>query len=207
MKLKHIRVKKYKLMRLYLAKYEAYKQKGSTSVISDSVLDRLEIGLKKVLFIIYQYHIYNRRILFIGLPHSTDKKFLDVLSKSNHIFVPRFGWKRGLLGNKDSLSKKSLNFSSLKKFFNIKDNPHLIVIFNEEKLSNIIPECQKLYIPVIYFGSVNEELEGLTYLVEGSFVNRKIKNFFQFLIYSILKKQKLGQDLSKSIRKKLNNGK
>jgi hypothetical protein len=106
MKLKHIRVKKYKLMRLYLAKYEAYKQKGSTSFISDSVLDRLEIGLKKVLFIIYQYHIYNRRILFIGLPHSTDKKFLDVLSKSNHIFVPRFGWKRGLLGNRDSLSKK-----------------------------------------------------------------------------------------------------
>merc|ERR1712037_838543 len=162
MKLKHIRVKKYKLMRLYLAKYEAYKQKGSTSVISDSVLDRLEIGLKKVLFIIYQYHIYNRRILFIGLPHSTDKKFL-----------------------------------------NIKDNPHLIIIFNEEKLSNIIPECQKLYIPVIYFGSVNEELEGLTYLVEGNFVNRKIKNFFQFLIYSILKKQKLGKDLSKSIRKKV----
>merc|ERR1712037_532151 len=130
------------------------------SAILDSSLDRLEMGLKKALFIIYQYHIYNKRILFIGMPHSTDKKFL-----------------------------------------NIKDNPHLVIIFNEEKLSNIIPECKKLYIPVIYFGSLTQELEGLTYLVEGNFVNRKIKNFFQFLMYSILKKPKLDKGLSKSTRK------
>ena len=203
MKLKHIRVKKYKLMRLYLAKYEAYKKKGLTSVISDTVLDRLEIGLKKVLFIIYQYHVYNKRILFIGMPHSTDKNFLDVLFKSRHIFVPRSVWKRGLLGNKESLSKKSLNFSYLKNFLNMKDNPHLIIIFNEEKLFNIVPECQKLYIPVIYFGSLKKGLDGLTYLVEGNFVNRKIKIFFQFLIYSILKKQKLETVLSKTGRKKV----
>jgi len=201
MKLKHIRVKKYKLMRLYLAKYEVYKKKGVASAILDSSLDRLEMGLKKALFIIYQYHIYNKRILFIGMPHSTDKKFLDVLFKSYHIFVPRSVWQRGLLGNKEFLSKKSLNFSYLKDFLNIKDNPHLVIIFNEEKLSNIIPECKKLYIPVIYFGSLTQELEGLTYLVEGNFVNRKIKNFFQFLIYSILKKPKLDKGLSKSIRK------
>jgi hypothetical protein len=203
MKLKHIRVKKYKLMRLYLAKYEVYKKKGLTSVISDTILDRLEIGFKKVLFIIYQYHVYNKRILFIGMPQSTDKKFLDVLFKSKHTFVPRFVWKRGLLGNKDSLSKKSLNFSYFKDFLSMKENPHLIVLFNEEKLSNIVPECQKLYIPVIYFGNLKEGLDGLTYLVEGNFVNRKIKNFFQFLIYSILKKPKLELVRSKNIRKKV----
>jgi hypothetical protein len=120
MKLKNIRIKKYKLIRLYLAKYEAYKKNGLTSVISDAVLDRLEMGLKKVLFIIYQYHVSNKRILFIGMPHSTDKKFLDVLLKSRHIFVPRFVWKQGLLGNKKSLSKKSLNFSCFKKIFRSK---------------------------------------------------------------------------------------
>jgi ribosomal protein S2 len=203
MKLKSIRVKKYKLMRLYLAKYEVYKKKGLTSVISDIVLDRLEIGLKKVLFIIYQYHVYNKRILFIGMPQSTDKKFLDVLLKSHHTFVPRFVWKRGLLGNKESLYKKSLNFSYFKNFLNMKNNPHLIIIFNEEKLSNIVLECQKLYIPVIYFGSLKKRVDGLTYLVEGNFVNRKIKNFFQFLIYSILKKQKLELGLLKNTRKKV----
>ena len=202
MKLKYIRIKKYKLMRLYLAKYQAYNKKGLTSAISDVVLDRLEVGLKKVLFIIYQYHIYNKRILFLGMPHSTDRRFLDVLLKSNHIFIPRFVWKQGFLGNKKFISKNSSNFSYLKSFSNIEDNPHLIVIFNEEKLSSIIPECEKLYIPVIYFGSLKKKLDGLTYLVEGNFVNRKVKNFLQFLIYSILKKQKLDMVSLKDYNKK-----
>jgi hypothetical protein len=74
----------------------------------------------------------------------------------------------------------------------------LIIIFNEEKLSSIVPECQKLYIPVIYFGMLKEHLYGLTYLVEGNFLNRKTKIFFQFLIYSILKRQKLEVGLPKN---------
>lgn len=194
MKLKNIRIKKYKLMRLYLAKYEVYKKNKFSLLISDVILDRLEISFKKVLFVIYQYHIYNKRILFIGLPISTDKSFLNVLLKSNHIFVPRFAWKRGFLVNKDFISKKSLNFSYFKKFKDIKENPHLVVIFNEEKLHNIVPECQRLHIPTIYFGSLPTCLDGLTYVVEGNFVNRKIKNFFLFLIYSILKQTKINEN-------------
>lgn len=189
MKLKSIRVKKYKLMRLYLAKYEAYK-KSKTLIGSDIILDRLEVSFKKALFLIYQYHIYNKQILFIGVPNSTNKKFLYVLCKSNHIFLPRFVWKRGLLGNKESMSKKVLNFVSFKRSFTLLENPHLIVIFNEEKLYNIVPECRRLCIPILYFGSYNKKLEGVTYIVEGNFVSRKMKSFFQFLIYSILKKNK-----------------
>jgi len=190
MKLNNIRIKKYKLIRFYLVKYEAYTKNKLVTNMSDSVMDRLEIGLKKVLLLIDQYHRYNKKILFIGFPYSSDTKVLQVLIRSNHIFVPRSVWKSGLIGNKGSLYTKSLNFSYFKKFLEIKGNPHLVVLFNEEKVHKIVPECAKLSIPVIYLGPLVKGVEQVSYLVEGRFVNRKIKNFFQFLIYSILKKAK-----------------
>jgi len=191
MKLKNIQIKKYKLMRLYLAKYEVYKKDIKMSIVSDSILDRLEVNLKKVLFLIHQYHIFNKKILFIGLPYSNDKKIVSVLLASEHIFVPRSIWYSGLIGNKKSISVKSKNFSYFKKFLEISDNPSLVVLFNEVKLDTIVPECRRLSIPIVYFGRVTKGLEGVSYVVEGNFVNRKIKNFVQFLIYSILKKSKI----------------
>jgi hypothetical protein len=190
MKLKNIKIKKYKLIRFYLVKYEAYTKNKLVTSMSGSVMDRLEIGLKKVLLLIDQYHRYNKKILFIGFPYSSNTKILQVLIRSNHIFVPRSVWKSGLIGNKGSLSTKSLNSSYFKKFLEIKGNPHLVVLFNEEKVHKIVPECSKLSIPVIYLGPLVKGVEHVSYLVEGRFVNRKRKNFFQFLIYSILKKSK-----------------
>jgi len=116
MKLKKIRIKKYKLMRMYLTKYEAYIKDNSFMFVSDNVLDRLEISFKKALFIIYQYHIYDKRILFIGLPYSRERKILRVFLNSNHIFIPRSVWQQGLIGNKDSvsqISKKKYIFSKI----------------------------------------------------------------------------------------------
>ena len=190
MKLKNIRIKKYKLLRLYLAKYEVYKINKLVLDNYEHILDRLELSLKKVLLIIYNYHILNKKILFVGFPYSTEKKMLEVLLKSNHIFLPRSVWENGLLGNKDFISKKSRNSTYLKKFLEFKDNPQLIVIFTEEKLSNLVSEARKLSIPIIYFGSLTQELDGISYSVEGNFFKKKIKNFFQFLIYSILKRSK-----------------
>jgi len=190
MKLKNVQIKKYKLMRLYLAKYEVYKKDAKMSVVSDSELDRLELNFKKVLFLIHQYHIFNKKILFIGFPYSNDKKIINILLASKHLFVPRSIWHSGLLGNKKSISVKSKAFSYFKKFLEVTDNPSLVVLFNGVKLNTIVPECRRLSIPIVYFGRSTEGLEGVSYFVEGNFVNRKIKNFLQFLIYSILKKSK-----------------
>jgi ribosomal protein S2 len=188
MKLKHIKIKKYKMMRLYLSKYEAYKTSKIAFGSIDTILDRLEIGLKRALFVIYQYHIFNKTILFIGLPQSMDKRFVQVLLKSKHIFVPSYAWEKGSMGNKMSISKQSRNFSYFKKFLEMKNNPQLIVLLNEGRLQNIVPECQKLCIPIVYIGSHTEEIDSNSYIVEGNFITRKMKNFFHFLIYSILKK-------------------
>lgn len=187
MKLKKIKIKKYKLMRMYLTKYEAYIKDSSFMFVSDTVLDRLEIGFKKALFIIYQYHIYSKRILFIGLPYSRDKKILRVFLNSNHIFIPRSVWQQGLIGNKNSVLQKFKKKIYFQKFLEVKENPHLVVIFNEDNLSNMVSEILKLSIPIVYFGNSIKGFEGISYFIKGNFVKKKMKNFFHFLIYSILK--------------------
>jgi len=190
MKLKKIRIKKYKLMRMYLTKYEAYIKDSSFMFVSDNVLDRLEISFKKALFIIYQYHIYDKRILFIGLPYSRERKILRVFLNSNHIFIPRSVWQQGLIGNKDSVSQISKKNIYFQKLLEVKENPHLVVIFNEANLSNMVSEILKLSIPIVYFGNSIKGFEGISYFIKGNFVKKKMKNFFQFLIYSVLKQSK-----------------
>jgi len=190
MKLKKIRIKKYKLMRLYLIKYEAYIKDSSFMFVSDSILDRLEIGFKKALFIIYQYHVFNKKILFIGLPYSRNQKILRVFLNSNHIFMPRSVWQPGFISNKDLGSKNSKKKGDFQKKLELKENPSLVVIFNEDQLSNIVSEILKLSIPIIYFGNSIKGFEGISYFIKGNFVKKKMKNFFQFLMYSILKQAK-----------------
>jgi hypothetical protein len=187
MKLKSIKIKKYKLIRLYLTKYEVYKVGTDLLESVDVILDRIEIGLKKVLFVIHQYHFFNKTILFVGLPESKDEKLLRTFLTSRHIFIPSFTWERGLLGNKSSVSKKAETSIYFRRLFEVKNNPHLIVLFNESKLDNILSECEKLSIPVIYLGNPLSNQKGISYTIEGNFKKNKMKIFFQFLIYSIIK--------------------
>jgi len=188
-KLKNIRIKKYKLLRFYLAKYEVYKKDSSSFRISDQVLDRLEVSFKKVLFIIYQYHYWNKKILFVGLPYSTDQKFINLLSDSNHTFIPKSVWFKGILGNSGSMSKNFKNILYYKNFLEMERKPDLIVLFNEENLESLVSEVSKLNIPVIYFGRAVKGVEKVTYFVEGRFFTKKMKDFYQFLIYSIIKQK------------------
>jgi ribosomal protein S2 len=51
-----------------------------------------------------------------------------------------------------SISKDFKNLLQYKNFLEMDRNPHLIVIFNEENLENLVPEVSKLNIPIIYFG-------------------------------------------------------
>jgi ribosomal protein S2 len=192
MKLNKIKIKKYKLLRFYLVKYEIYEKVVGSSdfIFPETVLDELEFSFKKVLLIIYKYHIYNKKILFVGFPYSTNKKLLSVMLKSNHIFIPRGIWVKGMLSNKSSILKKYKNYSYYKDFLQLKTNPHLIVFFNDTNSDNLLLESCKLHIPLISFGKVNKRFQDVFYEVKGRFFTRKSKNFYQFLIYSILKRPK-----------------
>jgi len=65
-----------------------------------------------------------------------------------------------------------------------------VVVFNEDNLSNVVSEILKLSIPIVYFGNSIKGFEGISYFIKGNFVKKKMKNFFQFLIYSVLKQSK-----------------
>lgn len=189
MKIKKINIKKYKLLRLYLTKYEVYK-KDFFNLSSES-LDKLELSFKKVLYIIHQYHVFNKRILFIGFPYSSNKILVTTLLKSNHLFIPKSVWFKGLIGNNKSISVKFKNLIYFKNYLKIKRNPHLIVVFNESKALDIVLEASWLNIPIIVFGDIYDQyFSNIIYLLWGNFIKKKIQSFYQFLIYSILKKKK-----------------
>jgi hypothetical protein len=63
---------------------------------------------------------------------------------------------------------------------------------------NTILESYKLNIPVITLGTNIISNSMVTYKIPGIFLKNKIKIFFQFLIYTLLKKSKLNlKDLSR----------
>ena len=71
MKLEFSSSKKYKLIEYYLLKYQIYSSgKGSNKKFINFLLEQIEMYFKQSLKIIYEYHIKQKKILFIGFPVS-----------------------------------------------------------------------------------------------------------------------------------------
>lgn len=186
MKLKNQNIKKYTLTKLYLSKYQAYKN-NLNDFVNSKTLDNLELNFKQILNLIHLYHLSNKRILFVGFPHIKKKSILKYLK---HNFLPKNLWVKGLFGNKACLlKKKTKTKNSLKNAFSTQNNPDLIVFFNPQKEDSfILKELHKLGKPLICLGTrSNFNLSYATYSVSASFLNQKLKQFCSFLIYSILK--------------------
>ena len=197
MKLKNINYLNYKLIKLEIIK---------SKIISNYLnkfqfelnLTQFEIYLKKALLIIFQYHINNKKILFIGIPKKKSNNYIKTIQKTNHIFLPESYWVRGLLTNKLTIFKslktnlKIINHSKLDKlqtFFLLKHKPNLIVLFNTNSPKPILMETTKLKIPVIIFNP-NLLLNYTTlYQIQGNYeyINKKKQNFLLLLLKSILK--------------------
>lgn len=204
MKIKRIRLKKYNIIQLYLLKYQTYKQTQNIKInFSDlTIIEQIKLYIKHAFYVIYQYHYSGKTILFVGLPNIKQKNIFKILKLSKHYFIPENMWINGLLSNKisifrhlkDTFKKRDLVMNLL----GIKKNPHLIVIFNPSKDLNTIIESYKLNIPVITLGTTGISNSMVTYKIPGTFFKNKIKFFFQFLIYSILKKSKINfKDLNR----------
>jgi len=197
MKIKKIWLKKYNLIQLYLLKYQTYKQIQNikTNSMNLTFINQIQLYIKHAFYVIHQYHFSGKTILFIGLPNIKQKNLFKILKVSKHYFISENIWINGLLSNRTSI------FSHLKstfkkqdlvmKLLSIKKNPNLIVIFNPSKELNTILESYKLNIPVITLGTDITFNSMVTYKIPGTFLKNKIKIFFQFLIYILLKKPKL----------------
>ena len=163
MKIKKIKSKKYSLLELTLKKFQLYKKNS---------INNLEIKLKQIFYIIVNYHLRKKKILFIGLPYTSSRNHF-LVKRSKHTFITT-----------NSAISYFHNPTKLK-------NISLIVFFNSKlKDTNILKELRLIKKPLIILGQhvcVNHKLIG-EYVINFNMEFKPLKQFCAFLIYSIIKK-------------------
>ena len=197
MKITTLNKHKIKLFRLRLIKTKIYKNEKNFSYL---LLKNMETRLKKILNVIYRFHIANKKILFIGTPLKLDNKIKQLLKDKKHSFIPEAVWMNGIITNpgpsfKHLLKRHAITDDKTSKFlFNLKNQTDLIVVLNESSNLNALKESSIKRIPTISLNS-NYNLSNFnlsTYKVAGSysFVKKTIRdNFFFLLLSSLLKKE------------------
>ena len=138
---------------------QIYSSKPSfdTADFSNNILEQIEAYLKQVLKIIFEYHVSQFRILFIGFPVVSEMQKMKLIHFTNHDFIPEKSWVSGIFRNRFSILTylrliQSQNFSkSLKLLLRVKTKPHLVVIFNQKMETSAISEFYKAGIPIISF--------------------------------------------------------
>ena len=96
MKLKKLKIKKNTLLKLYI--FKNYKR-ISTNYFNE-YCSNLELELKYLLKIIYEYHVESKlSILFINFGHYNKKKISKSKNVNNYIFISKNSIKNGLLSN------------------------------------------------------------------------------------------------------------
>lgn len=165
----------------------------------------LELNLKKILKIIFEFHKANKTVVFIGFPVSLNLNFISLFKKYNYIFLNKNTWVNGTLSNSPALvshinSKKLLkvvqknNLLFLTQFSNLiklKKKPDLIILFDDIHAENLIYECQKVKIPVISFSSSTQQkhthtLFNVFFFEKNNHSKQLIHKYIYFLLSSIL---------------------
>lgn len=133
-------------------------EKKNKNLISFGI-EPLNFEIKQVLKIISLYNIKNKKILFVGFSY-----------------------------NKMLTNQLKQTFISKTECFNnfIKTYDYDLIVFNKSKTKDeiIFKKFNSLNIPLIVFGNYKNQ----TYVVNGNFRSKKVKNFCSFLIFSLLKK-------------------
>jgi len=196
MKVTTLKKYKTKLLKLKLLKTKIYKDEKNLSYL---LLKDMETRLKKILYIIYRFHVANKKILFIGTPMKLDPQIKSLLKRKKHNFIPESIWVNGIITNSKPSFKYLIkqhaikNNKTAKFLFNLKNQADLIVVLNEKLNLTALEESSLKRIPTISLNTnsklYNSNLS--TYKIAGnySFSKKTIRNnFFFLLLSSILKK-------------------
>lgn len=169
-------------------------------------LFQTKIYLKKIIKIIYYYHYYNCKILFVGFPESKVNNFMCLFKSTKHYYIPANSWIRNIILNKTQITQhlqfkvfnsksdkeKLVNMKNLNKILKIKKTPDLIVVFDDNfNLKSIKEEMKFMNIPTILFLNNFMISEKILYKVPGNFYNKNAENFVYFLLKSVLTLPKL----------------
>lgn len=168
----------------YIKNYNFKKPKLN---LSNTVID-----LKRALNIIFKYHKYNKRILFIGSPQIIENLInLNTIHTSipYHLYLKNKTIISNYLCKNIILNKHLFN---QKKFFlsKITKKPELIVIFNnnEKKFKN--KEINVMKIPLIEFNSVEQRNKINYNILNNIEFNKNINNIFFTVLNSIFSNNK-----------------
>ena len=199
MKTGKLKTQNFKLFKYNLLKLQIYSDQSAFAItdFSNDILEQIESYLKQVLKIIFEYHMHQFRILFIGFPVISKTKQTKLVHFTNHNFISEKSWISGIFRNRFSILTylkliQSQNFSkSLKLLLTVKAKPHLAIIFNQEIEASAINEFYKAGIPVLSFNWNFVNAFKITYKTLGNidFMEKNIKLTFFFLLYSLLKKR------------------
>ena len=177
-----------------MLKYQIYLSSESNNLkLINFLLERIEMYFKQSLKIIYEYHIKQKKILFVGFPIFNNFFIKDISKNTSHIFISETAWVNGILSNTKYVKKHHKNLSNieLKRFLStLNASPDLIVLFNTKNNYKIIKEINTLKIPIILFNHhIKKKHEKILYNVSGNY-SKLIKirlNIYNLLLYSILK--------------------
>lgn len=193
MKVKKI-IHNYKLLNLKLVKSKILTKSHLKENIT---IDNVGFRLKKILKLIYLYHINNKRILFVGNPLNINKELINIFKNTKHTFIPKSAWVAGSITTNNMISfkfslNKNVTSQISKKLQKLKKKNDLVVIIDENSDLIALEESYSNDIPVI---SLNSNLNPFSfkpsYKVPGNFIflKKKLKNnFFYSVLVATLKK-------------------
>lgn len=194
MKIKNIKKHNKKLIQLQILKL--YYKKKSYNFKTN--IKQTELNLNKISNIIYNYHIHNKKILFLGFP----KNFKKILQNTKHTLVTEYEWINGMLSNRHSrtamnnvFSKEQTKTSTYNNQLTLKlqKKIDLIIIYNLNEKATAVEESYIAKIPVITFNE-NFKINDNQAIYESpdnfKLINDKIfnNNFFFSIIKTTLKK-------------------
>ena len=196
MKITTLKKSKTKLLKLKLLKTKIYKNEKNLDYL---LLKGLEIRLKKILHIIYKFHIANKKILFIGTPLRLNYQIKQILKNKKHSFIPESVWMSGIITNskpsfKHLIKQNAVNKNKTSKFlFTLKSQTDLIVVLNENLNLTALKESSLKRVPTISlnvsYNSSNSDLAIYKAMGNYNFTKKTIRNnLFFLLLSSVLKK-------------------
>lgn len=198
MKVKLVKSKyKNKLIELQILKSQIFRKDIYSKLNKKINTSKIRLYIKKIIHIIYEFHIHNKRIVFLNFPKQIEKKITKNLTKNQHIFVSNENLLNGIISN------QKINFTQqnkLQKFLKhnskfkipVKKLVDLIIIFNSISSLN---SDKKLYLSQTPTITINENFNSNLNLKQNyklignfKFIEKQINNniFFSILI-AILK--------------------
>lgn len=190
-----------KLLELYLIKsraYELYDLRIQSTTTSN--INQILAYFKKVLRILFKFHIKNKKILFLGLNGLILKK---INKKTIHTALPLKTKLQGIISNNKMKFKNNLRYSLLK----LKKKPDLIVILDKvDDYFSLLNESYVAKIPTITFSKTfafkkNTSLYNNTSTTYEFLLHNK--KFFYNCLKFLLKKPKILKNKVKNEKKKI----